>query len=301
MSNFQTVDFETVVVDALGQPQESQHHSIPGFILPLGGTSLELVALPAGKFLMGALKTEEGWHPSQSPLHEVTIAPFWMGIYPVTQAQWCFVAGLEKISRSLTPQPSCFKGDDYPVEQVSWLDAVEFCDRLSAQTGLQFRLPSEAEWEYACRAGTTTPFHYGETITTDLANYSGVDWELDGRVCSKGAYGKGPTGSDRRETVEVKHFPVANAFGLHGMHGNVREWCLDCWHPTYQGAPNDGSAWLTEGDCNQRVLRGGSWNSGPRACRSAARSRMEAEAGLYDVGFRVVCTEGGAIAGETDP
>ena len=282
-------EFTTLTLDAHGQAIEQQRKSTDYQVETLGDLRLEMVALPAGSFLMGAPKTEEGWHPMQNPQHEVTIVPFWMGIYPITQAQWQFVATLPLVTRSLVPQPSCFKGENHPVEQISWLDAVECCDRLSAHTGKSFRLPTEAEWEYACRAGTTTPFYYGETITTDLANYSGIDWEFEGRICSKGAYGKGPTGDDRRETLAVDEIQVANPFGLYGMHGNVREWCLDCWHDSYTNAPSDGSAWVDSGDCNQRVLRGGSWNAGPKACRSAARSRMEQDAGLYDVGMRVVC------------
>jgi formylglycine-generating enzyme required for sulfatase activity len=236
---------------------------------------------------MGASKAEEGWHSSQSPQHEVAIAPFWMGKYPVTQAQWGAVAALPKVNRSLVLQPSCFDGKNRPVEQVTWLDAVEFCDRLSLLTGLTYRLPTEAEWEYSCRATTQTPFCFGETITTELANYSGIDWEFEGRICSKGSYGKGPIGGDRRETTEVGSFQVANQFGLFDLHGNVREWCQDCWHNTYENAPSDGSAWVNAGDCAQRILRGGSWNSGPRSCRSAARGKMESDASLYDIGFRI--------------
>jgi formylglycine-generating enzyme required for sulfatase activity len=285
-------EFETLVVDGFAQPLERESKSVQGTSHDLGeGMALELVAIPGGVFLMGADRSEEGWHSMQSPQHEVTIAPVWMGIYPVTQAQWRIVATLPKVARSLHPEPSCFKGDKLPVEQVSWLEATEFCARLSHQTGHHYRLPSEAEWEYACRAMTQTPFSFGATITTDLANYSGVDWEYEGRVCSKGSYGQGPPGSDRRETTIVGSFQVANAFGLYDMHGNVREWCQDCWHDTYTDAPTDGTAWIAGNNCGQRVLRGGSWNGGPRTCRSATRSRMEMDGNLYDVGFRVVREE----------
>jgi formylglycine-generating enzyme required for sulfatase activity len=304
MPKIAVFEFETVTVNVYGQLQERQRHSAQFFPEDLGeGVVLELVAVPRGRFLMGAPKTEEGWHPTQSPLHEVTIASFWMSKYPVTQAQWSAVVGMPKVNRPLVPQPSCFSGKNRPVEQISWLDAVEFCDRLSIRTTRKYRLPSEAEWEYACRASPSSPhetledlsekiqspFCFGETITTELANYSGVDWEFEGRICSKGSYGKGPTGSDRRETIEVGSLQIANRFGLYDMHGNVREWCQDCWHNTYAGAPSDGNAWISEGDCNQRLLRGGSWNSGPKACRSAARGKMEPDASLYDIGFRVVC------------
>ena len=171
----------------------------------------------------------------------MTIQPFCLGKYAVTQAQWRAIAALPQINRELNPDPSGFKGDNRPVEWVSWLEAVECCDRLSRQTGRSYRLPSEAEWEYACRAGTTTPFHFGETMTTELANYCGEDRDIGGRLY-KGAYGVGPQGAYRQETTAVGSFAVANAFGLFDMHGNVWEWCLDHWHENYQGAPTDGSA-----------------------------------------------------------
>lgn len=285
-----TIEFKTVTVDPYGQPIEQQLHSTRCFTESLTSAQLELVEIPAGTFLMGAPKSEAGWHPTQAPQRQVTIAPFWMSRYPITQAQWQVVAQLPTIRHSLNPQPACFVGENRPVEQVSWEEAVEFCDRLSAHCQRPYRLPSEAEWEYACRAGTTTPFHFGETITTDLANYSGVDWEYEGRICSKGSYGLAPTGADRRETTEVGSFGVANAFGVSNLHGQVREWCADCWHPTYGGAPSDGSAWISDGDCNQRILRGGSWNNSPTACRSACRNKGKVTDRLYDIGFRVVCT-----------
>ncbi|NJP11698.1 MAG: formylglycine-generating enzyme family protein [Leptolyngbyaceae cyanobacterium RU_5_1] len=284
------VEFDVVRVNAEGQLLERSRQFAQHWVEDLGeGIQLDLVEIPAGTFWIGSPNTEEGWHVSQGPQQSIPVASFWMGQYPITQAQWSAVARLPKVERSLNPEPSCFSGANRPVEQVSWHDAVELCDRLSQQTGRTYRLPSEAEWEYACRATTQTPFHMGATITTDLANYSGVNWEYDGRICSKGCYGNGPTGSDRRETTEVGSFGVANPFGLYDMHGLVREWCADCWHDTYNGIPTDGTAWITDGNCTQRVLRGGSWNTSPRTCRSAFRSRSDAESRLYDIGFRVVC------------
>lgn len=282
-------EYEVVTVDPQGQPQAQVSKTGPVWTeLLKDGIELELVDIPGGTFIMGAPQTEEGWQPNQSPQHEVAIAPFWMSRTPITQVQWSTIAALPVIKRRLSPNPSCFSGANRPVEQVSWQDAIEFCARLSAFTGQTYRLPSEAEWEYACRAGTQTPFHFGETITTELANYSGVNWEYDGRLCSKGFYGQGPTGSDRRETTDVGSFGVANDFGLYDMHGLVKEWCADPWHETYEGAPTDGSVWLMQGDPVQRVLRGGSWNGGPRVCRSAFRSRADQDSNLYDIGFRVV-------------
>ncbi len=205
-----------------------------------------------------------------------------MGKYPVTQAQWRAVASLPAINYELDPDPSQFKGDHRPVEQVTWYEAVEFCDRLSQHTGRSYRLPSEAEWEYACRAGTTTPFYFGETIIPDLANYNG-----------NYSYGPGPKGEYRAQTTPVGHFGV-NPWGLADMHGNVLEWCQDWWHDSYEGAPSDGSAWLSHGEEEEerRVLRGGSWYFNPEYCRSADRNRNTPESGNYNVGFRVVC--GGA-------
>jgi formylglycine-generating enzyme required for sulfatase activity len=165
------------------------------------------------------------------------------------------------------------------VEQVSWYNAMEFCARLSAHTERPYRLPSEAEWEYACRAGTTTPFYVGKTLTTDVANYNG-DY----------TYADGPKGEYRAETTPVDHFGLANAFGLCDMHGNVWEWCQDYWHDSYEGAPTDGSAWIEGGDSERRILRGGSWYYFPWFCRSAYRSYFGPGFVVSSYGFRVVCS-----------
>jgi formylglycine-generating enzyme required for sulfatase activity len=201
-----------------------------------------------------------------------------MGKYAVTQAQWKAVALLPKVSRDLNPDPSGFKGANRPVENVLWEDAMEFCARLSKKTGRDYRLPSEAEWEYACRAGTTTPFHFGETITPDLANYDG-----------NYTYASGPKGKYRQETTNVGSFPP-NAFGLYDMHGNVWEWCADPWHPNYSDAPSDGSVWNSgkNEDRRYRMQRGGSWFYVPGICRAAYRVRLGP--GIWDglFGFRAV-------------
>jgi len=244
-------------------------------------TQLEMMLIPGGTFIMGSPKEEENSMDSERPQHEVTIEPFFMGKYQVTQAQWRFVAQLPQVNRDLEQDPSRFKGDNRPVEQVSWEDAVEFCDRLSQYTGRTYRLPSEAEWEYACRAGTTTPFHFGETITTDLANYDG-----------NSTYGNGVKGVYRKETTEVGSFGVANNFGLYDMHGNVWEWCQDNWHSNYEGAPTDGSAWLDiEWNTTAKQVRGGSWVFNPGNCRSACRYDYNLLDGNYNhISFRVVCS-----------
>ena len=242
------------------------------------GVVLEMVAIPGCTFLMGSPESEQGWSGSESPQHTVTIQPFFMGKFPVTQAQWQAVASLPKVNIDLKPDPSGFKGANRPVERVSWYDAVEFCTRLSKARGREYRLPSEAEWEYACRAGTTTPFHFGETITTDLANYDG-DY----------TYGSGSKGQFRKQTTDVGSFP-ANAFGLHDMHGNVLEWCQDTLHENYNGVPTDGSAWVDENaNQNIRILRGGSWYFNPSYCRCETRNDLNPDSVGDVIGFRVVC------------
>ncbi|MFM7427427.1 MAG: formylglycine-generating enzyme family protein [Elainella sp.] len=300
-----TIEFEVQTVDSQGNPLARQRHSAQGYseilniVETLDKVILEQILIPAGQFQMGAPRHEEGWHPSQHPQHEVSLESFWLSRYPITQAQWQQVAALPQQQLPLNPKPACFEGSLQPVEQVSWFEATEFCQRLAHHTGRPYRLPSEAEWEYACRAGTTTPFHFGDTITTDWANYSGIDWEFNGKICSKGAYGQGPQGLDRRETTPVGSFGVANPFGLCDLHGLVREWCQDSWHDSYSGAPSDGSAWVEASSAPgvpnspssvQRVWRGGSWNSSPRACRSAFRGKLDPASQLYDVGFRLACT-----------
>ncbi|MEL7039409.1 MAG: formylglycine-generating enzyme family protein [Cyanobacteria bacterium J06592_8] len=246
---------------------------------------LDMVLIPGGEFLMGAPEDEPESRDNERPQHEVSLKPFFMGRYTVTQAQWRVVAGYRQIERELNADPSRFKGDNRPVERVNWYDATEFCQRLSAYTGRKYKLPSEAQWEYACRAGTTTPFHFGETITTDLANYRGIDERW-------GSYGRGTKGEYREQTTDVGSF-LANRFGLHDMHGNVWEWCEDDYHSSYEGAPTDGTAWIDidKDRTDTRVgLRGGSWLFGPNHCRSAFRDDPDPrDLILNDVGFRIVC------------
>jgi formylglycine-generating enzyme required for sulfatase activity len=283
-------EFEVVTVDETGEIIHSACNT--GYLRKEDlsrGIFLEMVSIPGGTFLMGASETEIGRNAAQSPQHLVTVQPFSISRYPITQAQWQAVAQRPQVDIALNPEPANFEDNDRPVEQINWYEAVEFCARLSQLSDRIYRLPSEAQWEYACRGNTTTPFHFGATVTTDLANYSGIDWEYQGKLCSQGAYGQGPLGEDRRETTPVGYFQVANAFGLYDLHGNVREWCADRWHSNYEGAPTDGTAWSDGGDSSKRVLRGGSWNVGPKKCRSAYRVQYTAEASLYDVGFRVVC------------
>jgi formylglycine-generating enzyme required for sulfatase activity/tRNA A-37 threonylcarbamoyl transferase component Bud32 len=274
----QTFEFEVVTVDAQGNEISRNCRSAKFYAENLSHEVLvEMVAIPGGTFLMGS--ANQDGDADERPQHEVTIKPFFIGKFPVTQAQWKAVAALPKVKQSLNPNPSKFKGANRPVENVSWHEAVEFCARLIEITGRQYRLPSEAEWEYACRAGTTTPFHFGQTITTELANCSGSEtqaWE------QKEKY--------RKETTPVGSFQVANAFGLYDMHGLVWEWCADSWHKNYDDAPTDGSVWEIGGDNNRRVLRGGSWSFSSVLCRSASRSWNEPDGGLRICGFRIVAS-----------
>ncbi|MEO0971372.1 MAG: formylglycine-generating enzyme family protein, partial [Cyanobacteria bacterium J06639_18] len=198
-----------------------------GFTEPLeglgGAVTLDMLLIQGGTFKMGSPPDEPERDAYEDPQHDVTVPTFLMGRYPVTQAQWRVVADMAQVKRALDPDPANFKGSDHPVEQVNWYEAVEFCDRLSRHSGRSYRLPSEAEWEYACRAGTTTPFAFGKTLTSELANYDGRD-----------AYNDGSTGEYIEATTPVNHFGIANAFGLCDMHGNVLEWCLDHWHSDYE-------------------------------------------------------------------
>jgi formylglycine-generating enzyme required for sulfatase activity len=255
-----------------------------------------MVKIPGGRFQMGSPDTEAGRQDNEGPQHYVDVPEFFMGKYVVTQGQWKAIAYRTdlKVKLDLELDPFSFKEPykdidrwNRPVEQVNWFEAVEFCKRLSKLTGRNYRLPSEAEWEYACRAGTTTPFHFGETINTELANYRGTDNEQQNW---SGSYGKGPKGVYRRETTPVGYFKVANAFGLYDMHGNVREWCADGCHENYAGAPTDGSVWLNG---NKSPLRGGSWAFYPVNCRSAIRYNYFGRDVHYSLtGFRVVCDGG---------
>ena len=234
----------------------------------------ELVVVPAGSFDMGSPSYEGGRQDHEGPVHRVTISePFAAGVYEVTFREWgaCHRAG----GCSHNPADRGWGRGDRPVISVSWNDAKEYVRWLSGRTGEEYRLLSESEWEYAARAGTTGPFHYGSTISAEQANYNG-DY----------TYGSGREGRYRERTVPVGSFSP-NEFGLHDVHGNVFEWVEDCWHDGYEGAPSDGSAWTRGGDCGPRVLRGGSWFSGPWGLRSALRTRSSTGFRGYDIGFRV--------------
>ncbi|MEM9275593.1 MAG: SUMF1/EgtB/PvdO family nonheme iron enzyme [Cyanobacteria bacterium P01_F01_bin.143] len=324
--------FKVITVNSQGKEIRSQLCCAKYFTEELGNRiNLDMVAIPGGKFLMGTDNQEierlfkkfrwEGFR-REKPQHEVIVQPFSMGKYPITQAQYQKVMG---------ESHSYFKGDDRPVEQVSWDKAKEFCRKLSQLTGKEYRLPTEAEWEYACRSVISPkgyrsayyqssvnsqewndkyhqPFHFGETITSNLANYD-----------TSNTYANEPKGEYRGRTTPVGIFPP-NAFGLYDMHGNVWEWCEDDWHGSYQNAPKDGTAWLEDVHSNRisagqfslkkmsrnlidrllkreslsknsniKVVRGGSWFLDPDNCRSASRTYFSRDSRSYSLGFRVVC------------
>jgi formylglycine-generating enzyme required for sulfatase activity len=273
--NLQTFSFEVVLLDDVGREKQRTTEQSQYFAEVLApGVDLHMVSIPGGSFQMGSPDGEG--NDNERPQHLVKVAPFFMGKFPVTQAQWRVVAGYPQVKQALSTDPSNFKGDNLPVEQVSWDDAVEFCARLSHKTGCTYRLPGEAEWEYACRSNTNTPYHFGKKISRDFVNYNAgnivtfvVNWVS-------------------KQTSEVGSFRVANHFGLYDMHGNVDEWCLDLWHKDYTGAPQDGSAWVNENDNDKRLLRGGAWLTDPGYCRSAYRYSDFSDFRHSGIGFRVV-------------
>ncbi len=257
--------FETLTINRHSLEVKRRQGAARQYLEIIGvGVPLEMVYIPGGTFLMGSSEHEEGHSRDEGPQHQVTLSPFWVGKYPVTQEQWFEV---------LHSKPSKFKGLKRPVENVSWEDAIRFCERLSTHTGRMYRLPTEAEWEYACRAGTTTPFSFGETITSDLANYD-----------KNNIY--------RNKTSEVGSFPP-NASGLHDMHGNVWEWCQDVYstaiYAQRQAQVPIRNPVYERGD-SIRVLRGGSWNNYPAFLRSAYRSRYGPDVRKGSIGFRLMRT-----------
>lgn len=244
------VPTQTPTVEAPGKKVESN------FTENLGhGVRLELIWIPAGSFMMGS---EDG-RENESPRHRVNIADFWIGKFEVTQEQYEAVTG---------KNPSKFQGARNPVERVSWMEAKAFCDRLTNQTGRRYRLPTEAQWEYACRAGNTGAWCFGDD-QRQLDKYS---WHNQGSA-------------RRTHPVGMKQ---PNDWGLFDMHGNVFEWCRDGYHAGYQGAPPDGSEW-PEPDASLRIMRGGCWSQDLTVCRSASRSFASPNHPDATIGFRVMC------------
>lgn len=236
---------------------------------------LDLIAVPAARYRMGASVAEAHCGPYECLPRIVDTSPFYLARTPITQAQWRAVAALPAVTRDLAAAPSCFDGDAHPVECVSWLDAQEFCARASRATGHALRLPSEAEWEAACRAGTSTPFHFGQTLTGAHAHYA-AHHVYAAEAPAAAPHGTAPVGA---------HAP--NALGLQDMHGNIWEWCADRWHDSYADAPRDGRAWTDGGREEWRSLRGGSWADAPGRLRAAHRSGYAAASYNRLIGLRV--------------
>jgi formylglycine-generating enzyme required for sulfatase activity len=253
------------------EPSRQPHSEAkPGDIIT-NSIGMKLVYMPPDKFMMGSPPNEKGRYSDEGPQHRVEISRgFYMGVTEVTQAQYRAIMG---------SNPSHFKGDEkeLPVESISWNDAAEFCKKLSQKEGKAYRLPTEAEWEYACRAGTTTPFNTGETISTEQANYNG-----------NYVYGTGRKGVYRGKTIAVGSFE-ANAFGLYDMHGNVWEWCSDWYDTDYYSKSGDLAVDPENTQkTDSRVFRGGLWSAYPGFCRSASRDGSALDYRSSSIGFRVV-------------
>jgi len=270
--------------------------------LPLpGGIPLELVKIPAWEGLIGSTAAEAGRDGyGNRPECEgndveaqrwVTLTEFAIARYPISQEQWNAVAMLEIQKFEIPLDPASTKGKNLPVEMVTWWEVSEWCARLNfylvdklGEGSLQVMLPSECQWEVACRAGSSSPFHFGATIDSTWANYD-----------SNYIYGGGKKGRFLNKASAVGDYGLVNPWGLADMHGNVWEWCADLWHPSLLGAPRDGRAWLepaadySEVHPKRRLLRGGCWSSYPVSCRAAYRNSMHLDLRNSYVGFRVCC------------
>jgi formylglycine-generating enzyme required for sulfatase activity len=266
-------------------PKAAVEHAASVSIALADDLDMEFALIPAGEFHMGSPNAEED--STEAPRHVVRIPhPFYLGRYPVTQAQWTAVMG---------KNPSKHRGDpQLPVDRVSWFDCQEFCERLCRRQGRVFRLPSEAEWEYACRAGTTTRYAFGDTLTPGQANFTPfadqfgpppADEHALVREMELAAEAAVSRGGRKARPTPVGSFPP-NAWRLCDMHGNVEEWCEDAWHPNYEGAPADGSAWLDGEDSEpSRVMRGGWASATENVCTSSSRRSLRADAGTPEDDF----------------
>lgn len=268
-----TVEFRSVKLNDRGDIIDRPQSQAQIFQEDLGdGVLLTMVKIPAGTFMMGSPATEEGCQPPEQPQHPVNIPEFYLGQALVTQAQWAAIFPDKSLRDNRHSQ--------LPVDSINWLDAIDFCDRLTQKTGRTYRLPSESEWEYACRAETTTPFAYGDTIAPTVVNHDGEH-----------PYAQAAQGEFRQKCTPVATF-LPNLFGLYDMHGNLWEWCLDEWFDHYHDAPINGGAMgdIEARDGQQlRVVRGGSWFSHACICRSASRTNLLASFRHKYYGMRVVC------------
>ena len=267
-------EFEVVSVNSRGEEIKREQKKTKYYSEDLGnGLKLDMLLIPGGSFRMG-LPERKGTADSKFP-SPVQLQSFFLGKYPVTQKQWRAMAFRPQVNQKLEPDPSYFPGDARPVEGISWNEAVEFCQRLSQVTGQKYRLPTEAEWEYACRAGTTTPFHFGETITGKLVNYD-----------ASYIYAQEPTGQYRGQTTPVGSFPP-NALGLYDLHGNVGEWCQDDWLKNSPATTTKQTVPLFR-TSRVRVIRGGSWDDVPEHCSSVFRELNYSVVRVNFIGFRIL-------------
>ncbi len=269
-----------VLDDGLPMKGEMNVYVSAGAIQPVhlvlsGG--IEMVRIVAGCFQMGSPGSEPGRDSDEGPQHRVCLPAFELGRHEVTFQEWDACVAAKGCSHK--PEDKGWGRGERPVINVSWDDAQQYIQWLNRTSGKPYRLPSEAEWEYAARAGTSTPFSTGHCINTSQANYDG---DYDYNDCGA------KTGTDLNKTQPVGSYP-ANPWGLHDLHGNVWEWVEDCWNDNYQGAPTDGSAWR-HGNCQRRVRRGGSWNDYPWSLRSADRRRLGTGGRGNYLGFRLART-----------
>lgn len=218
-------------------------------------TGIQFMSIKGGSFMMGSPTTEKGRQAEEGPQHIVHVSDFHMACFEVTQEQYEAIMG---------NNPSGLVGKNCPVDWVSWDEAQEFIKKLNSLNNTEYRLPTESEWEYACRAHTESRYHFGDEITIEQVNYG-----------AKISCRNSPVGA---------HPP--NAFGLYDMHGNVFEWCEDTWHDSYVGAPEDGSAWVDD-STDHKVYRGGAWNASAHFVRSAYRFHRPKNTAYYNIGFRL--------------
>ena len=271
-----------------------------------------MVLIPAGRFRMGCDSGNDSCQDDERPVHDVDVASFALAKYEVTRGQFAaFVAATghqargcgvyawkvrrfgrdrwewEADDRASWRAPGFGQRDNEPVVCMSWEDAQAYVRWLSAETGEDYRLPSEAEWEYAARAGTTTSFHWGASRSEHCGHANASDRTAERTFTSQEYRWTFSDCTDGAARTALVGSYTPNAFGLYDMAGNVWEWVEDCWHDNYAGAPRDGSAWTSGGNCGRRVLRGGSWNGTPGFLRSAFRLGGDAGGRLDGLGFRV--------------
>ncbi|MFT4584828.1 MAG: sulfatase activating formylglycine-generating enzyme [Gammaproteobacteria bacterium] len=267
-----TFAFESVTADRRGRVIAQQTHEARYFTEMLNESErLDMIAIDGSQAMVGTTDAGCGTGTYEYAPQCINVEPLYLGRTAVTQDQWRAVAALPSVSRELALEPACFTGGDHPVECVSWHDAQEFCDRLSVNSGREYRLPTEAEWEAACRAGTTSAFHVGATVTSELANYSALH-----------VYDTEQRGAYPRRTIPVAQF-APNAHGLYDMHGNVWEWCADAWQDSFR----DRGAKASDDYNGRRALRGGSWADAPMKLRSASRTGYAADSLNRIIGFRI--------------